>query len=115
MKKKRNSFCKYLKLTLNKLKNSSMPSSQKEKRKLYYSPENEKEILSIKNKILNEKKTHKLQFSYCAFFAPNNILNLRKKSKISSNRTRISKTMAPPPECRRQARLSRACAVDRHV
>ena len=88
MKKKRNSFCKYLKLTLNKLKNSSMPSSQKEKRKLYYSPENEKEILSIKNKILNEKKTHKLQFSYCAFFAPNNILNLRKKSKISSNRTR---------------------------
>ena len=92
MKLKQNSFSKYLNYCkrpssyIKFKKHLAIPSSLISNRKLhnqYHSPDKENEILLIKQKFLNNKNKYKFQSSYFTFLAP--ILNLKKKSEVSSN------------------------------
>ena len=92
MKLKQNSFNKYLNYCkrpssyMKFKKPLAIPSSLISNRKLhnqYHSPDKENEILLIKQKFLNNKNKYKFQSSYFTFLAP--ILNLKKKSEVSSN------------------------------
>ena len=95
MKVKQNSFNKYSNLSKRpssfiKFKNySKIPSSLKSNSKLYnhyHSPDKENEILLIRQKFLNNKKS-KLHPSYFTFLTPINFYNLKKKGEISSNQS----------------------------
>ena len=95
MKVKQNSFSKYSNLSKRpssfiKFKNYSIiPSSLKSNGKLYnhyHSPDKENEILLIKQKFLNNKKS-KLHSSYFTFLTPINFYNLKKKGEISYNQS----------------------------